>query len=239
MTMLQGAAELTALVQEWERRLLAIAAQIDAKFANWNFTASEVLPDVKRTAEIARMYLECATTRTCMGQWSLTKGMSTLTEQNKQDAQNNYDELLTLRNTLDRINSGVLKDEYGYTAATKFAPGTPQWLVTKEYLKAPILWLIQIGKPVFQNRIQWSKDLEDIIDTAKNIPQATIKWTLESILRALGLPTWLLPVIGITALVGVGAWAYFSFLAPVGGVGKLVRLKRKNPRRYRRRRRHA
>jgi hypothetical protein len=88
--------------------------------------------------------------------------------------------------------------------------------------------------PILADFSETDKVLTEAADDAANIPSITIKWLLEQLLKSLNLPTWLLPALGITAIAGLGAWAYFSFLAPITASTHVLR---RNPRRRRARRR--
>lgn len=97
-------------------------------------------------------------------------------------------------------------------------------------LTAPIFWLIGEGEPILARQ----EFINEIIPDLANAPGLGLKWTLEQLLRALGLPTWLLPVIGAAAIGGAAFWAYHAFLAPISRASRSIR--RTNPSRRRRRR---
>ena len=79
-------------------------------------------------------------------------------------------------------------------------------------LCAPLLWLVRTGEPVLVRQ----ELIHQVAKGVTNLPKDAFKWSLEQILGALNLPTWMLPVLGAGAIGGVAWWSYNTFLAPVG-----------------------
>ena len=95
---------------------------------------------------------------------------------------------------------------------------------------APIEWLIAIGSPALQRSASYA----DMVRAAADAPSKGLGYILDQLRKALNLPTWAVPVIAGAAILGVGVWAYFTFLAPVTRVSYAVR---RNPAKRKRRRR--
>ena len=77
---------------------------------------------------------------------------------------------------------------------------------------------IEVGRP----KLLLVAKTNAAIDKVVNAPSTLIAWTLEQTLAAIGLPKGVLPVIGGVAVIGLGAWAYFTFLAPVSRVSRRI-----------------
>lgn len=216
----------TAAINKSQASLQRIVDELNAKFAGRTFRGADVVDELKRSFEVTFQFEEQAQS---MGGW-----FGSLTDSQIGEIQDIGNDLLETYSFFKGVADGAMAPDY--PASYLFIPGSDYWNKALTLQKAPIQWLAGIQKIVLTNQ----RNIDEAIDSAKNIPSASIRWTLEQLFKGLGLPTWLVPAMGVTALVGVGAWAYFSFLAPVGSVGRLVRA-RANPRRKRRvyRRRHA
>lgn len=195
----------TAAIAKWQAALRAKAAEVDAKFMNRVFYAGEMAEEISRTFVIAGDMLETV------------KTMSSPTPLQVKKIEDIVLELGELRGFFNAVAAGRLASSY--PPMWQFKPGDAFHTKAREAQKQPILWLIGVGTPVLQTQ----RDMDEMLERASNIPSAGLKWTLEQILKALGLPEWALPAIGVTALVGVGAWAYFAFLAPIGSAARLAR----------------
>lgn len=87
--------------------------------------------------------------------------------------------------------------------------------ITVERLTAPIYWLISVGTPVVERQIAF----QEAATAVTKAPKAGLDWLLD----LLGLPRWAPKVLIGAGVLGLGAWAYITFLAPVGKVVKAAR----------------
>jgi len=219
-----------ALIAKLEMELARQIAEIDARFAGRTFRAADVSAEISRVAGILR-------------NWYVIEYGGTYDKVQRFFFENERARLSQIGNMIGDI--GDLQDfftatELGYNVDAGYPPNyvfsseDEQWSQLLSAEKAPIQWLAGVAPPTLSNFTDWNEALTEAAETAANIPSITLGWLLDQLFKSLKLPTWLIPVIGVTALVGVGTWAYFSFLAPIGAAGKVLRLRR-NPRR----RRHA
>lgn len=221
-----------ALIGKLTTRLQGQLNDIDAKFAGRSFVAADVLDEIQRVADICK-------------QWYVIEYGGTYDEVARFFFTYDRDKLSGIADLIDQI--GTIQDfmvatSQGYNTNDGYPPDyvfdstDAQWSQLYRAERAPIEWLMGVAPPTLQNFSDWDSALTKAADTTANIPSTTIRWLLDQLMKSLHLPTWVVPVVGVTALVGVGAWAYFSFLAPVGASARVLRL-RTNPTRRRRRRR--
>lgn len=90
---------------------------------------------------------------------------------------------------------------------------------TVDKLCAPLLWLAEVGQPILLRQ----ELIHKVAGGVANAPGDSLAWILKQALKALGMPDWVLPVVGFGAVGGLAFWAYNSFLAPVGRVARSVR----------------
>lgn len=211
-------AQQAATIADLRRRLDLVVAEIELKFAGRTFVASEMQGEIDRAFVIATERQRIAE----------DMSSSAMPADRLQEIGDICLDLLELKGFFDATASGAMASN-GYPPMYVFDYRDTYWQKALALEKAPIVWVRDAVIPVLTD----FSEMDKALDAVANIPQAGIKWTLEQILKALGLPTWLLPVIGVTAITGVGAWAYFSFLAPVGSASRALRL-RHNPKRQRR-----
>lgn len=221
-----------AVIAKLEAELARQIAELDAKFSGRRFTAADVGEEISRVAGILK-------------NWYVIEYGNWYDQVQRFFFENERQRLAQIGRMIGDI--GDLQDfftatELGYNVAKGYPPGYVFSAADAEFHqllaaeKAPIQWLAGVAPPTLKNFAEWDEALTKAAETTANIPSATIRWTLEQLMKSLRLPTWVIPVVGVTALVGVGAWAYFSFLAPVGAGARLLRTRR-NPRRRRRIRR--
>lgn len=194
----------TLAITTWQQRLAGKQEEIRQKYANPQ-PAGTVVADLehwhKIATEFSRIGREMSTTPT--------------TPLNIQTADDNVATLAYLRTYIGQLPA--------------------QQLVTRPELlsrcagamTAPIAWLVQIGTPALQTSAAYG----DMVRAATDAPSKALSYALEQLVKGLGLPKWFVPVIATGAVLGLGAWAYFTFLAPVS---RSVQLVRRNPRRRRR-----
>ena len=77
---------------------------------------------------------------------------------------------------------------------------------------------IRVGRPALATVANTNAIIEKVV----NAPSTLVKWTLEQTLASVGIPKWGLPVIGGAVIVGLGLWAYATFLAPVSRARKYL-----------------
>lgn len=217
-------AAIAKLTQKLQEQLNAI----DAKFAGRKFVAADVLDEIGRVADICK-------------QWYVIQYGGTYDRVARYFFAYDNDKLKGLGDLIGQV--GDIQDtltavamnapDAEYTPDYVFDSTDKEWQDLYHAERAPIEWLMGTAPPTLANFSEWDAALTEAADDVKNIPSITLKWLLEQLFKSFNLPTWFIPVVGVTALVGVGAWAYFSFLAPVGASARLMRL-RHNPRRRRR-----
>lgn len=208
-----------AAIANWQSRLGAKMLEIDQRFAGRRFTAAEIRPEIAKMFQIAGEFQK------------ESQSISRLTDRDRKDIDYIFIDLGELYGFFGAVDRGMSVNN-GYPKSFVFAQGDPYWQKALDLQKAPIAWLLRIGKPVLES----GADANRFLDKVKDAPGAGIRWTLEQLLAGLGLPKWFLPVLGVTTIAGLGAWAYFTFLAPVSAASKTLRL-RTNPRRRKRLRR--
>lgn len=108
-----------------------------------------------------------------------------------------------------------------YAAAQPMSEFLPSDQVqsTVDKLCAPLLWLAAVGQPVLLRQ----ELIHKVAGGLGNAPGDSVAWAIRQALRGLGLPDWVLPIVGFGAVGGLAFWAYNSFLAPVGRVARSVR----------------
>lgn len=193
-----------ATIVRWETRMRALGDELRAKYSQGVFPASVLLPDVEKWLRFSEAGAELD-----------VRAMTSALRRDFSSA------ALSLRGIRDWLKSNP-------STSYKHSNSLVQTFVSNA-LKA-LDAFIAVGRPTLTT----SADNTELVEKVRNAPSALTKWTLEQALAALGLPKWALPALGVTALVGVGLWAYVSFLAPVGAI---ARVRRANPRRRHRRRR--
>lgn len=77
----------------------------------------------------------------------------------------------------------------------------------RKYMIAYIETLISAGRPVLERQ----GSINETVDAVLDAPADLAGWLLDQPLKALGLPTWLLPIMVIAALVFVAAYFRRSF----------------------------
>lgn len=132
--------------------------------------------------------------------------LSNITEAKRKQAQYNALDLLELK---------------GYATSQPGTDTVPQDIVQMALprLVAPFYWLTDISVPVLERQ----ENLDKIRAAIKDAPGDALAWSLRQLLAGLGLPSWVLPVVGVTAITGLAWWAYSSFLAPVRTVSRTAR----------------
>lgn len=206
-----------ATIKTWTASLAGKVNDIDKLFINRSFTASEIYPEIDKSWNMATQFAETA------------KTMNNISSADVDDINGIALSLLELRGFFDAVIKGQF-EEYP-PSVYLFSSPNQYWQKALDGEKAPIQWLIRIGSPVLQTQA----DYNDLLKTAANFPSTAIQWTLDSILKALHLPTWLIPAIAITGIVGLGAWTYFTFLAPISHTTRRLANPRRRRRRYVRR----
>ncbi len=198
--MLAGTTAGQAAIVKWQTSLQARANELQAKYANAYPTAGELLEDVTKWWTIASEFADTART------------MGNITPRSVRDAEDNALALLEFRAQLrvQPANATVSPDirDVGVTL-----------------MLGPINWLVRIGSPVLVTQSNYQELAQKAIDA----PSSAIGYVLDQLRKSLGLPSWFVPVVAGTAAVGVGAWAYFTFLAPATRISR--RLVHQNPRR--------
>jgi len=219
-----------ATIAKLEANLKAKLVELDAKFAGRTFRAADVIDELKRVEAITEGWHKIQEG----GAYDAVRRFFSKYEADKlQQVVQMWEDAYEIRAIMQNVAAGSTRGE-GYPPEFVFDSSNYFWQKVYRAERAPIEWLLKVAPPTLANFTEWNEALTKATDMAANIPSVTIKWLLEQLFKSLKLPTWLIPVVGVTALVGVGAWAYFSFLAPAGAAGKVLRL-RKNPRRRRRR----
>jgi hypothetical protein len=196
--MMLGDAGSSAAIGKWSASLQRRAGEIRAKYASGGFQVKDMLADVDGWWQIAAQFAQVAPT------------MSQITREQVTEAQDNSLGLFEFRAELKQLPAD--------------APLDPERRgIGVVLMMNPINWLVRIGTPVLQTQA----DYQELAAKAVNAPSTASGWVLDQILKTLHLPTWITPTVAVISLVGVGAWAYFSFLAPVGRAARMVR---QNPR---------
>lgn len=72
---------------------------------------------------------------------------------------------------------------------------------------------LSVASKTFRATIKTTEVIEDV-KKIKDAPAIIVRWSLEQLLGALGIPSWVLPVVGIGALALLGLYAYRSFVPP-------------------------
>jgi len=93
-------------------------------------------------------------------------------------------------------------------------------------MQAPYRWLARVSRAAAGDRREIQETFNKVVDKVTN-PGFGIQWTLEQLLAALGLPKGALPVVGGVVVLGLGTWAYFTFLEPVRRSTKTLSLSRR------------
>lgn len=176
-----------AAIARFSAMLAGKAAEVDARFAN-AYRASDVYPDLDRAWKIAS---EMAAT--ARDSWKLPddeiEGIALA--------------LLEQRAFYSSVIAGKTRAQ-GIPPEHVFAPGSSFSNSARDAMKAPLIWLRGVGVP----QLSETSSYLDTLEAAKNIPSATIKWTLEQVLKSLGIPPQVLPVVIMAGLFGVGFYAY-------------------------------
>lgn len=203
--MMLSDATFDAGINKWKSAVLGKAAEIRAKYANSSPLAAELLTDVDHWWTVASEFANGASS------------LSNITDMEIERAKYNALDLLEMR---------------AYLKGLYFGSVVPPDVVANavNQMTAPIDWLVSIGTPVLQAEANY----QDMLKRAADLPSNAIKYLLDQAAKAVGLPTWIVPVIAGTAVIGMGAWVYFTFLAPITKVTRSVGYT--NPRRRQRRR---
>lgn len=209
-------------------------AAIDAKFAGRTFRAADVADELNRVMAI-------------LSKWYVIEYGDTFDQVQRfffANERQHISQIADMIGTVGDLQEFFTSTELGYNRDSGYPPefvftsSDTHWGQLLAAEKLPAQWLAGVAPPTLQNFREWDSALTTAAETAANIPSITIKWLLEQLFKSLKLPTWLIPALGITAIAGVGAWAYFSFLAPITASTRALRLRR-NPRRRRIRRRRS
>lgn len=191
------------LIAKRESNLDAVAASLAAKYATGEHSVAELYGDVDKYWRVASEYASQANT------------MSSLSTQQVRRAEDNALALLEFRAYLKSFPVG--------TPASRAMLDRGVGLCV-----APIVWIRDIGTPVLQTMDSYARMAKLAIDA----PSSALKWTLDQLMKSLGLPTWFVPVVAVAAVGGLGFWAYSTLLKPTGRALRVLR----NPRRRRVRR---
>jgi hypothetical protein len=170
------------------QRLRGKAEEIVKRFAGRSFTASEVFPEIDQAWRQATELHKVAYT------------LHNISKENLKRADDNVLRLLELRAQLKR----------DLTAPTRHTPGSEMWRKARDYQTAPLLWLIDVQRPILQRQIAQDK----AVATAANLPGQAAGYLRTQASEALGLPRWFVPVVAGTVVLAVGA-RVVQVLAPV------------------------
>lgn len=207
-----GLGDLTAgqvsAINTMNAKLDAAAAGLTAKYATGSHAVAELYADVDKFWRIAGTYAEQANT---MGGF-----FGGLEKSQVRQAEDNALNLLEFRAYLKSFPVGAQASR-------------PMLDRGVALCVAPIAWVKSISSPVLQTQAS----INNMAKLALDAPSSVIKWTLDQLMKSLGLPTWFVPVIAVAAVGGLGYWAYSTFLKPTGTAMRVLR----NPRRRRRVRR--
>ncbi len=193
----------TAVIAKTKKLIESKGKDLRAKYEKSNFTAEQAFPDVEKTWEMATKVSAEA------------RGMSLLPSKAKTEMVDNALTLLELRAFYKAVKEGKFAAQ-GFEKEHIFKPGSEYSVKTAKALEAPYAWIAKHSESVLKRQ----EDIDDTLNAAKNAPGNAANWSLEQLLKMLGLPTWLLPVLGITVIVGLGSWAYLTILAPLSRLSK-------------------
>ena len=198
--MMLGDATADAAISKWQGAMAGKVLEIETKYANSSPVAAELLTDVDHWWSVATEFANGA------------DSLSNISDTDIERAKYNALDLLEMRSYLKSLYFGsVVPVDVKFNAV--------------RLMTAPIKWLQSIGTPVLQTEAKY----EDMVKTATDLPGLGIKYLLDQVTKALSLPSWTVPVIAGGAVIGLGAWIYFTFLAPVGRATRSVSYA--NPRR--------
>lgn len=191
-----------AAIASWQSRLTGKIQEVDDKFRGRTFTAAEIRPEIAKVFQIAGEFAKIA------------KTINNITEDELRRIDYIFIDLGELYAFFGVVASGKaigLSDSKDYPPSYVFAQGDPYWQKALDLEKAPIAWLIGVGKPVLENQVH----VEELIRKAEDIPGRAIRWIINQAVQGLGLPKEVVPVIGGAVVIGLGVWAYFTFLEPI------------------------
>jgi hypothetical protein len=165
-------------IERVAQRLRAKAAEIVKRFERRSFTAAEAYPEIDDAWKKATEMHKVAHT------------LSNISKEHLKQADYNVIHLLELRALMKREQK----------SPTRYQPGSEVWKKARDYQTAPILWLIEVQRPILQRQIAHDK----AIATVANLPSASVSYVRNQASQALGLPTWFIPALAGTLLVAVG-----------------------------------
>mgnify|MGYP000079454958 CR=1 FL=1 len=193
-----------AAIASWEAKNLALIQSIRDKYKTGTFTASQLLPDVEK-------YQRFAATAKSVNVSSLTPAL-------RAQFQEAWQWLTEVKSYLS-ANPNTTFDARHVLVRTFV-----------QYAVSSIEAFIEMGRPVLQREVTITRAGETIdraVQVVTDAPSGLAKWTLESLIQAMGLPKWALPAIGVVAIGGLGLWAYSTFLAPIGNIARASRMRRR------------
>lgn len=203
-----------AVIGRWKTKMAAQGLALRSKYQNLKVVyQATLLTDVTHWWTIATEFDKGA------------PDLHQLTDAQRTKARNNAVDLLELKAEIKGIGGGYM--------GAVVDSGTVARAVEK--MIAPIDWLIAVGGPVLQTDAQYRETYRSLVKTATHAPGLLAKWGLDQVVAAVGLPKWLIPVVGVGVIGGLGFWAYQSFLAPITRASRVVS---PNPRRRQGRRSH-
>jgi uncharacterized protein YukE len=165
-------------IKKVAQRLRAKAAEIAKRFEGRSFTAAEVYPEVDQAWKSASEMHKVAHT------------LHNISKEHLKQADYIVIRLLELRAFFKRELKSPMRH----------APGSEMWRKARDYQMAPILWLVEVQRPILQRQIAHDK----AVATVANVPSATVTYVRNQASQALGLPTWFVPALAGTFLVAVG-----------------------------------
>lgn len=181
-------------ITKWNASLKNHARDIETKYATPGPTNRELFEDIDKNWQLATKFT-----------YSSESIISSLPKADSDEAEDNAIALLELRAKVKALPPDAQADEAIRKKATVL-------------MSAPYKWFARIGTPVLTRKIL----IDDLTKQVTDTPSAILKYLLDQLRKTLSLPSWFIPAVATTAVVGLGAWAYFTFLAPLTRATKRI-----------------